>query len=145
MHVKVTLVDHSYALTKQMNLFYMAQFRGEAHVQCRINQVYIPELTGMILRFSWTVLPGIYQSKILSYWTTQKIIESYYDWIYTLTRVTRKLELEGRAETTGNNGGSGPKPIGSNVGSAETSSSSPVTNPIHATIFTFLFTRQFLQ
>ena len=99
--------------------------------------------------------PGLYtrinrnefseQSKIFSYWTTQKIIESYYDWIYTLTRVTRKLELEGRVETTGNNGGTGPKPTGSNVGSAETSSSSPITNPIHAIIYTLFFMRQFLQ
>jgi len=50
-------------------------------------------------------------------------INSYYDWIYTLTRVTRKLELEGRIETSGNNDGS-----------AITSSTSTMINPTTAII-----------
>ena len=91
----------------------------------------------------------VFLNKIFSF-DRVKIVKSYYDWIYTLTRVTRKLELEGRVETTGNNGGSGgsgPQPTlaGSNIGSANTSSSSPITYPIHSFVCTLLLTRLFLQ
>ena len=63
-----------------------------------------------------------------------KIIESYYDWIYTLTRVTRKLELEGRVETTGNNAGA----------TGSTSSTSKVTYSINAVISTLFMIPLFL-
>ena len=77
-----------------------------------------------------------------------KIVESYYDWIYTLTRVTRKLELEGRVEITGG-GNVGGSPTnggqsGSNSNSADTSSTSKVTSTIHTIICT-LFIMQLLQ
>ena len=91
----------------------------------------------------------VFLNKIFSF-DRVKIVKSYYDWIYTLTRVTRKLELEGRVETTDNNGGSGgsgPQPTlaGSNIGSAYTSSSSPIANSTRTLICTLLLTRLFLQ